>query len=919
MPFIAKNPLSLPEIDNIPSTPSGTRGIFAKKDGLYEVDALGNEVKLSGGDSPVITSEEFYSCITPGVYKVDKGDGVICAGQIWADDKTKAARYYLWSGNSVITRVVNYETGAIEEEDSNHFCADEAEFAVYAAYASDADNAEHDAKGRVIHNTYVAKDELVQNDWNQNDETQPDYIKNRIAYTIYSQIHTARTFTFTPDCTFETYDDLWVIPDSKYDYTIKYKQKGNPEHTISGQILAQKTVYSSVTTLEINKDNVWFTLRQDQNDTLAQMSWIDDYTQWDECIITIEGEFNEVDAIIPLASRYISDGVIDYEKLSYELQNNLMTKEADIANIVYTSTGFIATFKTLLKKGVQLFYNYTSNGQNMSGMAKPIKINDSGKLEVSIGDKHHTDFALIGTSIDLYTMEFTFIENVDYAVDVKELSIPTPIPFKFLGLSTGLNLGFNSEVTPESLNSNNFGSSNSIDGEHSNTFGTGNTVKGKVSTAVGQNANITGNLDFLGGDRGNISGRCDFGYGTDISMSGQNSGAVGYGLISVGDNQFIMGQFNASDPDAYLIIGGGGSDSSRQNVLVVKKDGSVYINGAKLIAITQADKDKIDSFNSNGSNNTNKGASSAQFGFNNSNSNENVIQLGRDNDTTSSPGGYIYQLGYGNKSLYGQNYLFGKKLIGADYDQYIIGRFNAKTSALFAIGNGSNENNRVNAMEINRNTNRVDFYGDVYSKGFKTATENFVTESLDAILGTGAPKALDTIAELAKAMGDDPNFKEALATKDYVDGEIAENRVCYDTKVILGEAHFTSEDTQPEYFDGICDVKIPKELVEVGKEYKYTINGKSGTFVFNDSYMDFGGTSGYVYDFGDEYDWQTNWPQGSTVDIVLYDGELKVLDEKFIPDTIARKSDIGDINVALDEIIALQEEFMIPSGDEVSY
>lgn len=133
---------------------------------------------------------------------------------------------------------------------------------------------------------------------------------------------------------------------------------------------------------------------------------------------------------------------------------------------------------------------------------------------------------------------------------------------------------------------------------------------------------------------------------------------------------------------------------------------------------------------------------------------------------------------------------------------------------------------------------------------------------------------------------------DSIASKDYVDEEIAENRVCYDTKVILGEAHFTSEDTQLGYFDGICDVRIPKELVEVGKEYKYTINGKSGTFVFDDSYMDFGGTSGYVYDCGDEYDWQTNWSYGDTIDIVLFEGELKQIDEKFIPGTIARKSDI---------------------------
>lgn len=38
MSFIAKNPLSIPKVIEDPSTPPGTRGLFAKKDGWYEVD-----------------------------------------------------------------------------------------------------------------------------------------------------------------------------------------------------------------------------------------------------------------------------------------------------------------------------------------------------------------------------------------------------------------------------------------------------------------------------------------------------------------------------------------------------------------------------------------------------------------------------------------------------------------------------------------------------------------------------------------------------------------------------------------------------------------------------------------------------------------------------------------------------------------
>lgn len=47
MSFIAKNPLTMPEIKYTPSTPSGTRGIFAKEDGWYEVDSNGKVYKLA--------------------------------------------------------------------------------------------------------------------------------------------------------------------------------------------------------------------------------------------------------------------------------------------------------------------------------------------------------------------------------------------------------------------------------------------------------------------------------------------------------------------------------------------------------------------------------------------------------------------------------------------------------------------------------------------------------------------------------------------------------------------------------------------------------------------------------------------------------------------------------------------------------
>lgn len=50
MSFIPKNPLSLPEIEHTPSTPPGTRGLFAKEDGWYDIDSSGKTRKLGAGE-----------------------------------------------------------------------------------------------------------------------------------------------------------------------------------------------------------------------------------------------------------------------------------------------------------------------------------------------------------------------------------------------------------------------------------------------------------------------------------------------------------------------------------------------------------------------------------------------------------------------------------------------------------------------------------------------------------------------------------------------------------------------------------------------------------------------------------------------------------------------------------------------------
>lgn len=388
------------------------------------------------------------------------------------------------------------------------------------------------------------------------------------------------------------------------------------------------------------------------------------------------------------------------------------------AECTISGRSIIAKFKEPLPLGQQFWYTYTVDGvDTVSGCSKGLKVSsaDASKYEVTFGNKYLTDYALVGVcDAGSDTMVFTYVSENNYEAAVfTEFDIVKPIPYKYLGLNDGINLGYNNFISEGSEGTNNFGSSNIIEGKFVTAFGTGHTIKAQSATVFGQDGKIEGNLSLLGGDRGEITGRCSFGYGTDLFISGANAAGIGYGLIVSGDHQIVGGKYNVPDAEACLIIGGGTSNDQRKNTFVVKKDGRIFVEGLLLIKTTQIDKDKLDSFNSSGFDNVDSGKTATQFGAQNKNAQENVIQLGKENTTIGSRGGYIYQLGYGNKALAGQIYQIGKKLLGSVYEQILLGKFNEEVSdALLILGNGTSETDRKNAMVVKKN-NDVQFSGRI--------------------------------------------------------------------------------------------------------------------------------------------------------------------------------------------------------------
>jgi hypothetical protein len=106
-------------------------------------------------------------------------------------------------------------------------------------------------------------------------------------------------------------------------------------------------------------------------------------------------------------------------------------------------------------------------------------------------------------------------------------------------------------------------------------------------------------------------------------------------------------------------------------------------------------------------------------------------------------------------------------------NQTVLGKYNkSNTSYLFVLGNGTSSV-RSNAFAINSSGTGY-FTGDLYVNGSgtttaftgakKVATESYVDTKVAGLVDS-APGTLNTLNELAAALGDDPNFATTVATE----------------------------------------------------------------------------------------------------------------------------------------------------------
>lgn len=104
-------------------------------------------------------------------------------------------------------------------------------------------------------------------------------------------------------------------------------------------------------------------------------------------------------------------------------------------------------------------------------------------------------------------------------------------------------------------------------------------------------ANIDANVDLLlfrGAGEGSVRQ-------TTSSSEGRNSVALGEGSAARNDNELVAGKYNAEESHTICTVGIGNDDGTRRNALVVKDDGTLYIDGVGNYAGTNSASDGVKS------------------------------------------------------------------------------------------------------------------------------------------------------------------------------------------------------------------------------------------------------------------------------------------------------------------------------------
>lgn len=277
--------------------------------------------------------------------------------------------------------------------------------------------------------------------------------------------------------------------------------------------------------------------------------------------------------------------------------------------------------------------------------------------------------------------------------------------------NAGITLANQNATVQFSIYEGNMGNNLVYQEEHTTTT----DANGIVILNIGEGTNLQGDFTTInwGFDAHWLKTEVDTGSGF-VEIGNTEFKTVPYALHartaeSAGGNTFSEASPNlisANNTVADFVVGSPNTEDQNN----VNYDGRMFWDDSKAaFRVGSADGTQWNDVNRGlysfaaGQNNTASGINSVAFGNNNTAQSSGILISGK-NNTANASAPYSLIGGFDNISTAAQSLVVGRGNIAATNFQAVVGKYNnSVTGNLFTVGNGVDDNNRSNALEVNEN------------------------------------------------------------------------------------------------------------------------------------------------------------------------------------------------------------------------
>lgn len=380
---------------------------------------------------------------------------------------------------------------------------------------------------------------------------------------------------------------------------------------------------------------------------------------------------------------------------------------------------------------------------------------DDTKLYIEVGEIATTDLVL--TEYSVKTLDNKYIPK--HFESLLSISLGRK-KGTAIGLYSSV-LGYDSEATNYHAHAE--GLSTSASGEASHAEGNNTIASGENSHAEGSNAKAIGDTSHAEGYYTEASGSCSHAEGLNVKAigmyshaegsetktNGKNSHAEGYSTIASGEYQHVEGKYNIEDTtNTYVhIVGNGVSSKARSNAHTLDWDGNAWYKG-KLSQDGTPTEDKdlatkkyVDDAVANGGGGnglTDSLKANYDAAYTHSTSAHAPVNAQKNSDITKAE---IEAKLTGNITSHTHSQYLTEHQSLTEY---------AKTADLAKVATSGSYNDLSNKPTIPS----ID----------GLATTNYVDSKVAGIVNS-APETLDTLNELATALGNDANFATTVSNQ----------------------------------------------------------------------------------------------------------------------------------------------------------